>query len=41
MAIDSRKFVGNVLQGIAGIKGVSLFGQGRPQSAPAVAGPRF
>jgi uncharacterized sulfatase len=39
MAISRRKFVGNVLQGIAGMKGASLFGQSRPQSAPGGAAP--
>lgn len=39
MAISRRKFVGNVLRGIAGIKGAGLFAQSRHSSATGGAAP--
>lgn len=39
MAINRRKFIANVLQGIAGMKGARLIAQSRPPSAPAGVAP--
>lgn len=39
MAMNRRKFISSVLQGIVGIKGARLLGQGRRQPAHSVAAP--